>query len=289
MLTVGAVSLLDAVDRKLEVATTVDRVLAYPELPIPTYELLASYDPDRFVPGIGILPPNAITLLETNPRFVEAFLLGLNHELNRELLWREYPTDRRGTPLRHFWAWADGKPDVPPIHEWPTERALGLNTRGGGEGQLVLLVRGDLLRRYPNTVVVAWRADGDELKEPPAAGDVVHHVFEGWFAPDVTFFGFPLTENDLAAGWFFVLMEQPTEPRFGFDEGAAGALTSWLSATWAHTGTEPGSHLAIIDSPLAGRSIGGVTFGRNAGHLASVALQRPVRVAVDANDIVAPA
>jgi hypothetical protein len=288
MLTVGTISLLDAVDRKLEVATTVDRVLAYPELPIPTYELLARYDPDRFVPGIGILPPNAITLLETNPRFVEAFLLGLNHELNRELLWREYPTDRRGTPLRHFWAWADGGADIPPIHEWPVVRVLGRNTRGGGEGQLVLLVRGDLLRRYPNTVVVAWRAAGDELKEPPAAGDVVHHVFDGWFPPDVTFFGFPLTEDDLADGWFFVLMEQPTEPRFGFDEGEAGSLTSWLSATWAHTGTEPGNHLTVTGNPLAGRSIGDVTFGRNAGHLAAVTLQRPARVAVDAHDIVAP-
>jgi hypothetical protein len=289
MLTVAGRSLLDAVDPKLELAVAIDRVLAYPELPIPTYELLARYDPDRFVPGIGIVPPNAITLLETNPRFVEAFLLGLNHEFNRELLWREYPTDRRGTPLRHFWSWADGLPDIPPIHEWPASTALGRNTRGGGEGQLVLLVRGDLLRRYPNTVVVAWRADGDELKEPPASGDIVHHVFDGWFAPDVTFFGFPLTEDDLAEGWFFVLMEQPTEPRFGFDEGAAEGLTRWLHATWAHTATDPGEHLALADNPLSGRSIGGVTFGRNAGHLAAVALQRPVRVAINSTDIVASA
>ena len=28
----------------------------------------------------------------------------MNHELARELLWREYPTDQRGTYSRQFWA-----------------------------------------------------------------------------------------------------------------------------------------------------------------------------------------
>jgi hypothetical protein len=190
--------------------------------------------------------------------------------------------------MRHFWSWADGGPDVDPIHQWPAGNALGRNTRGGAGGQLVLLVRGDLLRRYPNTLVYAWRADGDELKEPPGAGDIVRHVFDGWFAPDVTFFGFPLTEQDLEAGWFFVLQEQPTEPRFGFDEGPAGAMATWSDATWSHAGTDSGEHLRIAGNPLAGAVRNGVTFGRNAGHLAAIALQRPVRVAVSSREIVAP-
>ncbi len=40
------------------------------------------------------------TLLRTNNRFIEAYLVGLNHEMGRELLWREYPTDQRGTYFR---------------------------------------------------------------------------------------------------------------------------------------------------------------------------------------------
>jgi hypothetical protein len=289
MLSVRGTSLLTAVDERLEVTETIDRVLAYPELPIPSYDLLARYDGDRFVPGIGVLPANAITLLETNPRFVQAFLLGLNHELNRELLWREYPTDRRGTPVRRFWSWADGGVDIDPIHQWPAAGALGSNTRGGSGGQLVLLVRGDLLRRYPNTVVYAWRADGNELKQPPGPADIVRHVFDGWFAPDVTFFGFPLTDSDLADGWFFVLEEQPTEPRFGFDDtDVPGALETWAHAAWAHTGTDRGAHLRIADNPLVGITRNGVMFGKNSGHLAAIALQKPVRVAVPSSDIVAP-
>jgi hypothetical protein len=287
MLTVQGSSLFTAVDQRLQVTETADRILAYPELPIPAYELLARYDRDRFVPGIEVVPPNAITLLETNSRFVEAFLLGFNTELNRELLWREYPTDRRGTPVRHFWSWVDGGADIDPIHEWPAGDALGGNTRGGPGGQLVLLVRGDLLRRFPNTVVYAWRADGNELKDPPEPGDIVRHVFDGWFAPDVTFLGFPLTEADLEDGWFFVLQEQPTEPRFGFDEGTPGGLATWSDATWAHTATDPGAHLRIDGNPLVGTTRNGVAFGRNAGHLAAIALQRPARVAVDSREIVA--
>jgi hypothetical protein len=32
-----------------------------------------------------------------------------NHEMNRELLWRNYPTDMRGTSLRNFWSIRGGK------------------------------------------------------------------------------------------------------------------------------------------------------------------------------------
>jgi hypothetical protein len=284
MLWVRGRSLLAEVIDGLEVVATMDRILAAPDLPAPVYEYLARYDRDRFLPGVDVIPPNAITLLETNPQFVEAFMVGMNHEMNRELLWREYPTDRRGTPFRHFWGWLDGGADIIPIHTWPPANILGRNARGGEGGQLVLLVRGDLLRRYPNTVVYAWRAEAGRLKDPPQRADLVAPVFAGRFDPDFTFFGFPLTDADLEGdAWFFVLQEQPTEPRFGFDEsvGAApGPIGKWSDATWEHTGTAPGAHLILAGNPLSGQAHGGVTFGANAGHLAAIALQKPVRVAV---------
>ena len=34
------------------------------------------------------------------------------HGASRELLWRRYPTDQRGTPLRRFWDRIDGGNDV---------------------------------------------------------------------------------------------------------------------------------------------------------------------------------
>ena len=42
-------------------------------------------------------------MLSTNDVFTEAFLVGLSDEMGRELLWRSYPTDMRGTYFHRFW------------------------------------------------------------------------------------------------------------------------------------------------------------------------------------------
>ena len=43
---------------------------------------------DWLLPGLEHVPPNAITGVEPDVAFIEAYLLGLNHEMGRELLWR---------------------------------------------------------------------------------------------------------------------------------------------------------------------------------------------------------
>ena len=65
-------------------------------------------------------------------------MVGLNHEMSRELLFREYPTDQRGTYFRQFWdvrgrvpAPAPGSTDdIDPIDGWPGGDALGGDTAG---------------------------------------------------------------------------------------------------------------------------------------------------------------
>jgi hypothetical protein len=283
---------LEAPGQGLVPSGALDRIMAYPTIAQPAYGYLAAYDRTRFLPGIEEVPPDGITLLETNPRFIEAFMVGLNHEMNRELLWREFPTDQRGSPLRKFWAWADGADDIDPIHAWPVAQALGRHTRGAGDAQIVVLIRGQLLRRYPTTAVYAWRAAGRRLTPQPGAGDIVRPVFGGVLPPDLTFFGFPLTRADLTAGdgWYFVLEQQVTEPRFGLDEEPAGqaapALTRWSDASWAHTGVAPGGHLSLTAGPLAAAVLGGVPFAGHAGLFAGHTWQQPVRVAVPAKKMV---
>ena len=294
MVLAGGKRLLAETPTGMTVVPTQDRIMAAPELDVPVYEYLARLDPERFLPGVGEIPPDAITLLETNPRFVESLLVGLNSEMNRELLWRSFPTDQRGTPFRKFWAWTDGGQDVAPIHLWPKPNALGTNARGGPGGQIALLVRGRLLRRYPNTSIFAWRSKNGALINPPAPTDLKPPVFAGVLGSDIVFVGFDLTDADLLAGdgWFFVLQEQPTEPRFGFDELDPGkslpALGSWSDATWTHTGTAPGRYLHIGGNPLANRVVGGVQFVAHAGHFAAITLQKPMRVAVHAKSMVQP-
>ena len=94
------------------------------------------------------------TLLQTNSRFVEAYLVGLNHEMARELLWRGYPTDQRGTCFASFWTGADEL--VADLHQaaW-RHGALGSHVRPELDGQIVFMVRGDLVRRYPGVVAHA--------------------------------------------------------------------------------------------------------------------------------------
>ena len=78
-------------------------VMAYPRIDQPMYAPLKDISDELLLPNLNLIPQNTVTLLETNQPFIEAYMVGLNHEMARELLWREYPTDQRGTPFRQFW------------------------------------------------------------------------------------------------------------------------------------------------------------------------------------------
>lgn len=268
-----------------------DRVMAYPQLDLPAYSYLAAYDRTRFCPGVDEVPPDSITLLETNPRFIAGFMGGLNHETNKELLWRSYPTDGRGTPWRKFWARTDNGPDILEIHTWGTQNGhdeLPWQT-SDPRGNLVLLLRGDLLRRYPNTMAVAIKAQGTLTQPKPSANlaDLRTPVFAGKFDPDVSFFGFPLVSDDLTqgAGWFFGLMEPVTEPRFGFDETIGRETTdpaNWQDVAWPDLGVEPAGLLKVGQLSALGLN---PSVGQADG-IAAALFQRPFKLLVHARHIV---
>ena len=132
-----------------------DPIMAVPEFPAPLHSVLAARGREHFLPGIGEIPPNAFVVVEPNTRFLEAFMVGINHEMNHELRWREYPTDRRGTPFRFFWDRLDGSPDINPIHTWSNTAGIGENTLGDLSDQIVLLIRAELLAHFPNTIIYA--------------------------------------------------------------------------------------------------------------------------------------
>ena len=80
-----------------------DDLMSAPEFPQPMYEPLQDLSKDHILPGVETIPQNTVSLLATNRRFIESYMCGLNHEFSGELLWREYPTDHRGTYFRQFW------------------------------------------------------------------------------------------------------------------------------------------------------------------------------------------
>ena len=154
-------------DREVELGP----ILAAPEFDQPMYAWLKALDQQYLLPGVGKIPKNTVGALQTNSEFVESFMCGLNHEMARELQWRRYPTDRRGTYFRQFWKYiGKDQKDITKHHTWGTN-ALGNNRAAGIEDdRVVLLVRGDLLRAYPNTRIYAVKAvkddkgDGDDTE-----------------------------------------------------------------------------------------------------------------------------
>jgi len=282
-----------------------DPIMDAPNFPQPMYEALRDLSQDFLFPGLEHVPPNTVQLLQTNAKFIESFMVGLNAEMSRELLWRDYPTDQRGTYFRQFWdtesAGAEPQPDIAPINQWG-KRALGTTAVGTGGDKLVLLIRGELLRRYPSTVIYAVKAvmkDGKrELSLNPA--DESYPIFRGTLDPDVTFIGFNLTPTDVMTepGWYFVLQQQPTELRFGMDddpfaEGESGVipeLKTWDDLNWAHLAPSAEelnslSHVSVNKVQLTPTQPTKGVWGRNASHMAYITRQRLSRVAIHATEL----
>jgi len=270
--------------------------MAYPEIDEPMYKPLAALSDELFLPNLNLIAPNSITLLETNQPFIEAYMVGLNHEFARELLWREYPTDQRGSYFRQFWdvksffspgnedaeALREKLRDIPPLHQWSKLSKLGDHDQreqaGEKEEEVVLVIRGELLKRYPTAVIYAHRAKwamkdgkidptqerqlveltpGEEAK--PHREKVRTPLYEAKVEPDIHFFGFDLTAKTAKGGtgenptddpgWFFVIKERPGEPRFGLDIDQQSKLTVWNDLSWQDVQPGPaGSYIQISNA-----------------------------------------
>ncbi|HXO39053.1 MAG TPA: hypothetical protein VN872_10460, partial [Candidatus Acidoferrum sp.] len=210
-----------------------------PRYPQPMYVPLAQLSPEWMLPGVSEVPLDCASLLAANAAFIEAYMVGLNDEFARELLWREFPADRRFTFFQNFW----GAPtqDIGPISVFDKNAHLGGNIVSAlSSAGVVFLVRATLFQRYPNAMVfaakAAWVNGVRQLTDT-----VQYPVFRGEIGQDVTFFGFnniddPKGSEDPAAakpGWYFVIAEHVTEPRVGLEPGKSSASTGlWNDLSW---------------------------------------------------------
>ncbi|MFC0542518.1 hypothetical protein [Kutzneria chonburiensis] len=245
----------------------IDVVMAYPVIDLPMFRPLLALSVDLFVPNLNLVPPNTVTLLDTNQEFIESYLVGLNHELGREMLWREYPTDQRGSVFRQFWdeRTALSTPgeseqqrrqrlyDITPIDTWG-KRPLGANNnrRPANDQQdtLVLIIRGELLKKYPTAAIYAqaavWQDDHGKERLPcepldpnhPTDKEIRMPLWECKVEPDIYLLGFDLTAAQAKGdgvtdpGWFFVIKERPGDPRFGADIDTDGPVELWDDLSW---------------------------------------------------------
>jgi hypothetical protein len=276
------------------------RVMACPQFTAPLAMAILKNHKDWLLPGLGNFPDDRVTVLFTNGEFMEAFMAGVNHEMNRELLWREYPTDQRGTPFQYFWPRPDRNPDIPPITDWNLATGLGQNAANNGldvENMVVLLVRGEILHRYPRTIVYAapGMISGNEL---------TLNTNVAWTAPQflikldgrTTAFAFPFNRDAIRsdlpngkAGFYFVFSEPITGPRFRFADTPTVPLEHWSDLDWATVPQARG--FAVAGSPLAPPSLetgpGAPRWNNDAADTARIAFARPFRVGYHADELLA--
>lgn len=218
-------------------------VMAHPEYPDPTYFYLRELSERFILPSAGELPANSISLFLSNAKFEEAFLSGMNTEMGHELLWREYPTDERGSYFRKFW---DSEEDPASDSYWDVERMekwegrLGQNHSAGKGSLLIFAIKGELLQCYPQTFVY--------LTLNPAERDtgstVIFPAMTSWLSGDTFIAGFRASDLEGSddteriktlrdKGYYLTLQERDSSMHF--DHEANSASSDQGSAGWAST------------------------------------------------------
>jgi hypothetical protein len=209
-------------------------------------------------------PENYIAVLEPNPAFIESYMTGLNEEIGREMLWRGFPTDQRGTVFDRFWT--ETRREWPDLHTW--NATLGDHGLPGTVPKMVIAVRGRLLQRFDRARVFLQKAS---TATPPAplpdlgsAQSTLYPLIETRLPGGVACFGFDLTTAQaiggagVGPGWYLVFQEPPTDLRFGPPATAAagthvaGSATSATADTFAENARRQQQRVYIHAATLLG-------------------------------------
>lgn len=285
----------------------------------PTYRKLQQLDPDFLMPGFSMIPEDTVTIVEANAQFIEAFLIGMNHELSREFAWRQMPLLLNGSWFRRFWDYRGATPqfDIEPIDEWKATRPLG-----GGSDRLekaVLLVKSELFQQYPRTSVYAVKAKwgqpdkGDQLADAtrPSGGEkkariplledpAAWHrpIFDGTIGKTAKFFGFDLSAEDLVGegnspGYFLMFEQGVRDTQFGLDPANGFGRKKPSKADnlhWGHFAADQAALAGMSHAPAAApwgeQPIEGAVWGANSANTARLSLQRLVRILFPAGALI---
>lgn len=178
---------------------------------------------------------------------------------------------------------------------------------------LILAVRADLLKRYPNTVVCA--APGVPGTAPsttaaPDLSDVRYPVSRSTLGQDIILFAFELTQAEARGnltpvspavidyGFFFVFHERPGELQFGLDLGTTSTapspvpstLSTWDDLTWSDFVLTAGTNIRF--DRLTGTTTSPVDAFASIASSADFAyavFQKPFLIALHASSLMGPA
>ncbi len=289
-----------------------------PQFPQAFYETVAESALSRLIPGLSAFPDEAITALSSDMHTIEAILIGANHEFSRELLWHGVPALLSGTFFARFWDGrdADGNPlaDITDISSWPADSDLGTHaaTTAASGGETVLLIRGELVRRFPHATIYAAPAVAAGASRTVDVTQRVDPMFSGTLGSDSVFIGFPFPVQDAMSskttlGMYFVFQEHPMAPRFGLNLDTGTPTTfgqppaNWSELLWSETVKDAADFAALtyLDassaSPMWGVSLTDTgtagapehRWGFSAAHMAHICYRPPVLIAIHADELLA--
>jgi hypothetical protein len=282
------------------------------------FERLGKLRPELFIPNLDKIEPDSFLLLKANSAFIESYMVGLNHEMASEYLWRGFPADMNATFFRQFWDVRDSdtsnidKSDIKPVRFWTTTNNLGKNGPPGSvQDPLVFVIKSELVKKYPNLVVYAHEAmlNNDGTRVPNAALTPKLPIFLSHLYPDYLFAGFDLTKEQVLgqeqtnkAGWYFVIAERPGEMHFGLDQNRKEGkpFATWNDLAWTdlpvdinyldldrHYPPAPvnkkGLEWGKGENPVTTDPVGGTG---DAGQMAAILQQRPVQIFIHASMLV---
>lgn len=229
----------------MKLATSKYPIMAYPEYPDPTYFYLRELSEKFILPSVDSIEANKVLCFMSNPKFEEAFLAGMNTEMGRELLWREFPTDERGSYFRKFWD-VDEIPEKFTEDYFDTEEMQNWNNSLGNnhirnESLVVFVIKAELMRTYPETAInIAYFQEGqfmvDEALSPQMSGWLNDDTFMvGFYENDIKKYVSTKAKEDTVIS--LVFYEQLQNLRFsnkdrnGYDSSAAYAVDTKVNPT----------------------------------------------------------
>jgi len=316
-----AIKLTNASTQSAYTLATIDKVMAAPKMDMPLSEELYKLGTEYFIPNLSeILRNNTTTLFEADYKALEAFMLGANVEMAKELLWRRYPTDQRGTYFDKFWRNLDThdatNADIAPIHTWldgPDLSELGKNKKGSVGTKpsfLILAIRGDLLKKFPNPTVYMKKAEKDANNKDIVSSTLfISPDFYASFGNDTVFIGFngltaeracteidtDINPND-SEGWFFTINESPSGMRFGLDEyddsdnyDFSADIDDWDNLQWGHLNSNNNATFVDISTspPVSALSPPDMFFWkRSAADMATILYRAQSEIALHAKILI---
>lgn len=309
--------------------TSFNPILKCFKINLPMYRPLSERSVDLMVPGLGKLENNIVVLMEENRKFIHTIMESSNDAIVKEFVWREVPVAQGCTVFKYFWdpqRSENAPPDILDIHEWGGE--LGTNIppeRENTENSLVLAIKADLIRRYPNTIIFAikkkdsksWNALFDKIDNDDESGvDGIEHLENGQsrardnsflvyppiysanVGPDVVFLGFPFSLEDIERDkqnnyeYFFIFMEHPSvASSFGFDEKIGTTpnttLTSKDDLNREHVKINSAGWIDAesLKAIVNVNILGAPSWGDNSAAMAWFTFQKPVRIVVPSDKL----